>query len=354
MAIAIISISVWLAIAFSDSYGESVPIMQAFSENLIKDTAEVMVNVLKDLEPEASSKSKILVSDPSCCSAFIHAMALILQPKVLITLDLHETQTRRYNNIIRTMFAPCSHRLDQLCYALFKANDLFDRRNVRQRLEMNLQHSFSHIYETFVSFHPESPLDKDVVVTTLKDGSWEIKDPGQPDSWKVSRSSVGYICYENACQLRCPHCPEGVTCAHGLVCTCDTFVDRNTCPHLHLVMMLNDTALKVEPESDDDYDKLKTATLERLHVIMSKLKDSKASEENFDLCKTLLQSLVKVETSEKEIKKTEKALKICRKRPPAGPSESVQGKKVKLEGIGAIGMWKKHSTQSFGYRLRDF
>ena len=40
----------------------------------------------------------------------------------------------------------------------------------------------------------------------------------------VSRSSVGFVCYEKSCRLVCPHCnPDSRLCAHGLICSCANY-----------------------------------------------------------------------------------------------------------------------------------
>ena len=172
--------------------------MQCLSENDLKTTSEVMVQTLKCIEPETSTKIKILIADTFCrylvkpatfaiskcqqyfsSSPFVNAIASVLQPAVLTTLNIHDSQTRRYNNVVRTTLGPFSGRLDQLCYAVFKSNEVFVQRSERQAtglLDLARSHHHQSLYSSMVSLHPSVQVTEQVQVTILEGGSsWIIR-----------------------------------------------------------------------------------------------------------------------------------------------------------------------------------
>ena len=98
---------------------------------------------------------------PCLLNCFIHNILFIISTLRHITLYFSFT------------------RLDQLCYAMFKCNELYDQRFSRLRLNLDADHRFSQIYAAMVRLHPSDQVvnQVQVVVNTNSDSSssWTVR-----------------------------------------------------------------------------------------------------------------------------------------------------------------------------------
>ena len=121
-----------------DDYGEGTPILQTISACAdLHASANIIIETMKLLEPEACSKIRVVMSDDLCYQSFIDSIANHLKPEVLTTLPLHLSFVDKYNKIVQSSLGPHTQRLDELIYALFKMNELIQCKIDRIRLGMN-------------------------------------------------------------------------------------------------------------------------------------------------------------------------------------------------------------------------
>ena len=255
-----------------DGQGEATPVIQAISANTFESTAKIMMNILKQLEPTATSSIHSLVANEALEDPFINALIEVLpQNSTLTTYPPRPSYVEPYEFVAQSSLKPYCGRLDELIYATFKMNEAMQQK--RDRVKFGFYGNVkSSVQLDFEATHPAYPQDNSQGV---RFNLFRLPSENEPnvDEWEVSKfqgqtlletyivSSVPpskMLCNQSgdnskSCRVVCRQCIKEVyhmekddaatnlqiasRCGHSLSCTCDDFLPRHSCEHFHIVAM---------------------------------------------------------------------------------------------------------------------
>ena len=79
--------------------------------------------VLSESDPATSDSMSLLMSDETCYSPFINAIANVFKPEVLTTLPLQVALVEKYDKILQSSLGMrAADRLDTLIHSIFEMN----------------------------------------------------------------------------------------------------------------------------------------------------------------------------------------------------------------------------------------
>ena len=84
---------------------------------------ETLKSVLSESDPASSDSMTLLMSDETCYSPFIEAIANVFKPEVLTTLPLQVALVEKYDKILQSSLGMrAADRLDTLIHSIFEMN----------------------------------------------------------------------------------------------------------------------------------------------------------------------------------------------------------------------------------------
>ena len=245
---------IFISILVLNNLGQSIPIMQAVSANNINTTLREMFETIVELEREACSDVKYIMSDQACFDEVQDCFCDIFTDNTTVNLTLsHESYTDAYNQHIQVAFRMPCDRLDRVIFSIYETNLRYGLKEDKMSIGFYGNSKpwtiaeFERCHPANISFEISSQSKTSWSVTQ---SSWDVGDINTSHFVSFLEGEDTTICLKSSCKARCPKCPSTqFYCVHQFTCTCSEFTSRRFCTHIHVIIM-NDLISKSN-ESED-------------------------------------------------------------------------------------------------------